>query len=467
MAKLIQSQKSSSSRVTVNEYLKSRNTTYNTFNKQKSLSVTYYSIDLNNSTHDANLFTVNSMIGSESPIKYIKIANFPLFNFEISQEFDQLFDMDNGTTVELEGSAIVVNSSIRPNVEDFFIIEDSITLSKVLLRVKNTATNTLGFVENVLEADTIGSGSYKISFYKYKVLEEIEESLVKQISNELIFNERVSLEENRLVFSKLVDYEVEAKTELLLSTIVSKVKNAYFDYKTGCYRLVLDRYDNYANPNKPKIFIDQLLNLFIMENKLFENAANQYEETVFFRDLTKYGINCIPLKHPMSWIYKAESIETMQVSLVDSDLAVLPTLVNNHTKVANLPFKFSFIDLYIPEWKSCLNSDFLINEPIYYTKELFYSEDQLVQYSDLIKEDYLFIAKTIIALNAKERQLPFLQENYDAYSELVPSVELIASIWERTQNMEMNQKEELFKYTYYPFLIYLTLFRLILSQKRY
>ena len=64
---------------------------------------------------------IDKLLGSESPIRYNKIFNFPLYGIEQIQL--QLDEMDEGLNSEYNGEAIILPNTIHPTVDDYFIID--------------------------------------------------------------------------------------------------------------------------------------------------------------------------------------------------------------------------------------------------------------------------------------------------------------------------------------------------------
>jgi hypothetical protein len=201
--------------------------------------VTYYSKDVQASTEDMTLGGVLEVIGSESPIKFNKIENFPIYNMEeVSPNLE--FGDDTGLDTTVESTAIILPNTIKPLPNDYFMVN---YLNKnYLFRVSNVEINN---IHNRVY--------YKISYY--------------------LSNSDVNiLEERQLTDSYKVVYEnlgKEAKSVIKesdflllnnLDDVYAKLRDFYIkffynkDYNTFLYK---DRmYDN-------------LLMKFIANNSLF------------------------------------------------------------------------------------------------------------------------------------------------------------------------------------------------------
>ena len=90
------------------------------FIEQTPTFVTYYHININESTSDEGFNDVDSVLGSTSPIKYQKINKFPIYGLE--QVITQLQDTEVGIDVSYEGEAVILPNTIKPLPNDYFTI---------------------------------------------------------------------------------------------------------------------------------------------------------------------------------------------------------------------------------------------------------------------------------------------------------------------------------------------------------
>src|SRR5699024_2456631 len=81
--------------------------------------VTYYKLDHSESTSDYGLDNVEEIVGKNSPLKYNKIKNMPLYSVEtMSPNFD--YDEESGPSMEgTDSEAIILPETIEPSVNDF------------------------------------------------------------------------------------------------------------------------------------------------------------------------------------------------------------------------------------------------------------------------------------------------------------------------------------------------------------
>ena len=174
--------------------------------------VTYYAKDIKASTADKTLQGVHELIGNNSPIKYNKIKHYPIYNIDELTP-DMNYDEDDGSSTNIEGTAVIIpNAGMRPLEDDFFIIEYD--TKKILFQVNNVEVGSIA--DKTL---------YKISFfytsYNAQILEEkqvvnvyetIYDSLGKNsIANKILIVENIfkiieELFENRTYLNNLYVY---------------------------------------------------------------------------------------------------------------------------------------------------------------------------------------------------------------------------------------------------------------------
>jgi hypothetical protein len=170
--------------------------------------VTYYSKDVQASTEDMGLGAVLEIIGSESPIKFHKIQNFPLYNMDEINPTLELSE-DSALQTDAESTAIILPNTIKPLPNDYFMVN---YLNKEhLFRITNVETNN---IHNKVY--------YKISFYLTSsgtdILEErqvtdtykvVYENLGKEAKSVIKESDFLLLNNMDDVYSKLRDFYVK------------------------------------------------------------------------------------------------------------------------------------------------------------------------------------------------------------------------------------------------------------------
>jgi hypothetical protein len=131
--------------------------------------VTYYHINVDETTVDEGYKDVASIIGFRSPIKYKKIENFPMYGME--QIVLSLQEQEQGLDTEFTGDSIILPGTIKPLENDFFMIP--ILHDVYLFRITEIAYDTV-----------MPDNFYKVSFQLEYIDQEKVEALEKQANEQ-------------------------------------------------------------------------------------------------------------------------------------------------------------------------------------------------------------------------------------------------------------------------------------------
>lgn len=141
MALVLSSEKSHFINKMTETFLNNKLGQYSKFLDTTPTFVTYYAINQARSRADAGSGMVYELITDQSPIRYNKITNFPVY--KMSQLIPNGVFEDGNYNVELEISDItVLPNTIRPRGDDFVLIEMP-NSPKLLFRVTNFKMNTI------------------------------------------------------------------------------------------------------------------------------------------------------------------------------------------------------------------------------------------------------------------------------------------------------------------------------------
>lgn len=233
---------------------------YTIFSDKNPTFVTYYHINNINSTTDSGLLNIEQIIGNNSPLKFQKIENFPIYGIEQIQL--DLSDEEEGLTTNFDGDGIILPNTIKPLPNDFFIIP-------------YLKTDCL-FMVNQISYDTIKSNSfYKIQYNMRTLDSETVSDIESQVLQKYtcVFK-NIGTQDNCLIEEDAYKYVKEL--ENVYSDISKKYLNLYYSEK---YNAVT--YNNFEY----KIYDDFLTN-FINKNRLFN--ANEKYKTIYL-NLEDYG----------------------------------------------------------------------------------------------------------------------------------------------------------------------------------
>lgn len=206
--------------------------------------VTYYNKNNDASSEDIGLGNVVEIIGSESPIKFNRISDFPLYNFdEIQLEYE--FDDEMGLSNSIEGTAIIIPGTIKPLPDDYFTV--SYLNRKYLFKVNNVSGSSIGskFFYKI---------DYSISNSNVDMLEE------RQVEERYdVIYDNLGTKQKSLISESLNKYVEKLDTE------IEKLKKAYVK--------------NYYNKN---------MNLFILYDEFFDNYLHEFinNNNLFIRHKT-------------------------------------------------------------------------------------------------------------------------------------------------------------------------------------
>lgn len=155
----------------INNYIQSyMNATddYSKYMEGSPTFTTYYSVDQEATTTDIGLGAVVEVVGSESPVRFNKIYDFPIYGIdEIIPNIN--YEEDSGLDTEMDGTGIILPNTIHPSPEDIFVV--SYNSHDIIYRVNNVETSS--YSDKMF---------YKISFDKEAFSLEILEE--RQITNE-------------------------------------------------------------------------------------------------------------------------------------------------------------------------------------------------------------------------------------------------------------------------------------------
>lgn len=268
----------------VNNYVQSFITStdeYSKFQEGSPTFCTYYSVDTRASTADPGLGEVVELIGDESPIRYNRIEDFPLYAMEeLIPNLD--FDEQMGLATEVEGTALLLPNTIVPNIDDLFLI--SYAHEQKLYRVNNIETSSYS-----------SKTFYKISFNKENSGTSILDS--KQVIDDWkVVYKNIGTEYKSVIPSK--EYLVLDEVLEFYEKLSSDYIKYFYDKKLGCFifngdkvnSIVKDLYtdQNIYDPklalfiNKHELFIDSrtfLKNIHV--ESLLEDRYFDYDYTIY------------------------------------------------------------------------------------------------------------------------------------------------------------------------------------------
>lgn len=296
--------------VTKQDFLKQTVETYSTFLNEIPTYIDFLSINIPNSLNEVSLHNVEELLGDDSPVKFNKTSNFPIYKFE---KLDPQSDVDGN--IVIQGSAVVLPGTIKPEIDDMFIVTSS-DMSRELFRINSVDKERMR-----------GKQFYRISFYLYTLATptEITNQVIEEFETVTTFN----LDEISIVKKSVADQLEELLTvrnllQNYLSMFHDKRVNLYvykFDTETifprnlpnNVVRLIPDYKDT-----REYIIYDHRLQYFIQRHKLL-SRNNPYRNELFF-NLLEYNHHSEVNYFKKSILY---SIENKTISNMGNNNGIL------------------------------------------------------------------------------------------------------------------------------------------------
>lgn len=253
-------------------------TDFSKYLKGSPTFTTYYNKDMLASSADIGLSAVHEIVGTESPIRYKKINNFPIYNIgELPVQIDT--DDEDGTDTNIEGEGVILpDCGIVPLIDDVFVIGyDS---RKLVFRIVDVQISSIA--DKVL---------YKIEFaftrWDLSILEEHQiskefETRFDNIGKDNTTNKVVIEKTVDINISKLVDKKKELRDRYVRFFYNSDLNT--FIVEDGKYML----YDNHLMEfiKRHNLFISKktfMKNIFIEPLLTMTNSdIFNYERSIFY-----------------------------------------------------------------------------------------------------------------------------------------------------------------------------------------
>jgi hypothetical protein len=194
--------------------------------------VTYYSKNNKASTEDIGLGNVVEIVGTDSPIKFNRIEDFPLYNFdELQLQYE--YDDELGVDSSIDGTAVILPGTIKPLPDDYFSV--SYLNRKYLFKITNIEGSSLGskFFYKI---------DYSLSSSNINVLEE------RQIEERYnVIYDNVGTKSNSIIKESIKLY-------------IDKI-----DKKIDFLKKIYERY-----------YYNEKMNLFIFNDEIYDNDLHEF-----------------------------------------------------------------------------------------------------------------------------------------------------------------------------------------------
>lgn len=215
---------------------------YTIFLDKSPTFVNYYHINNVNSTADNGIGHIDQFIGKDSPLRYQKISDFPIYGIE-DIKLD-LGEEDEGLTTSFEADGVILPNTVKPLPDDFFVI--TYLNKNYLFRVIS------------IDYDTIKSNNfYKIVFSLHSVddtAEKLENQVIikyRCIFDNIGTDEKCIIQEDAITLISTI--------EKIYEKIASTYKRLYYNKK---YNSFIYKHDNH-------MLYDKYLTHFINTSRVF------------------------------------------------------------------------------------------------------------------------------------------------------------------------------------------------------
>lgn len=330
----------------IQSYVTDATSVYSNFLETAPTFVTYYSRAAFKSTYDESFQAYNEIAGSESPNKFNKIEDLPIYSLDISDFSTEMGDQ--GWSSEVSSSAIILPDTVTPKTDD--LIEISFHTKKYL------------FVVTSGTPDNFGNNK----FYKINI------RLSQYTTNEI----------NRQVDDEFkVDYDLigkKANTVIKKSYAESLVNlRSKYDELLGSY---IDQYyildaQCFANTNN---VLDQNINYFLTKNDLLKPFVNYRNSCFISPTISKYIDKAAYQK---SFLKNIEDLDFSKIHNKESIFVIPNNIGKNRYEFINLlKNKYTFVE-YIDQTKYIAGAIADIIDLKFYSNTTLVLEDVNLQFA--------------------------------------------------------------------------------------
>ena len=216
--------------------------------------VTYFHINVNETTVDGGFKDIEDIVGNRSPLKFQKIENFPIYGLE--PVVLSIQDNDQGLDTEYSGECVILPNTIKPLQNDIFMI--------------NHVKGSFLFRVTEVQYDNIRPDNYYKIAYRFEWLDddkvdELNEQVQEKYSCIL---QNIGTENNCIIKEEYL--ERIQNIDDMYDDMVSTYKTIFYNERYNCF--LGETNDGY------KIY-DPLQTIFFNKHKLL-NKKQDYSTTI-------------------------------------------------------------------------------------------------------------------------------------------------------------------------------------------
>lgn len=216
--------------------------------------VTYFHINVNETTVDGGFKDIEDIVGNRSPLKFQKIENFPIYGLE--PVVLSIQDNDQGLDTEYSGECVILPNTIKPLQNDIFMINH--VKGSFLFRVTEVQYDNI-------RPDNYYKISYRFEWLDDDKVDELNEQVQEKYSCIL---QNIGTENNCIIKEEYL--ERIQKIDDMYDDMVSTYKTIFYNERYNCF--LGETNDGY------KIY-DPLQTIFFNKHKLL-NKKQDYSTTI-------------------------------------------------------------------------------------------------------------------------------------------------------------------------------------------
>lgn len=309
----------------IHNYEERLNSQYSRFIEKTPSFVTYYNINNVESTVDNGFQNIEQVLGPNSPLRFNKVTEFPIYGIE--QVILDLQDEEQGLDTDFESQGTIIPNTLQPYPSDFFII--------------NYLDKRYVFQVISIAYDTIKSNNYYEIRYTIKSLtgDDVKklELQTTEVYNCIFTN--IGTSEKCLIRSD--DVEKLVSLDSIYTKVAEFYKVLFYNRKYNCFIL--------QDQNGNKLY-DRYMTFFINKFSLF-NQRRDYQSYYF----TIEDIGAVFMMEYHKSIY--QSIELQNRSAIQNmKYTKNPVynfdsifVLNRERRVSTLRLAGTGEDLYVPD----------------------------------------------------------------------------------------------------------------------
>lgn len=216
--------------------------------------VTYFHINVNETTVDGGFKDIEDIVGNRSPLKFQKIENFPIYGLE--PVVLSIQDNDQGLDTEYSGECVILPNTIKPLQNDIFMINH--VKGSFLFRVTEVQYDNI-------RPDNYYKISYRFEWLDDDKVDELNEQVQEKYSCIL---QNIGTENNCIIKEEYL--ERIQNIDDMYDDMVSTYKTIFYNERYNCF--LGETNDGY------KIY-DPLQTIFFNKHKLL-NKKQDYSTTI-------------------------------------------------------------------------------------------------------------------------------------------------------------------------------------------